>query len=100
MKIGTLSVRNIGIPAKNGEHDEEPNHVGDGNVPTVTQPQADRLRFPIYVGERDTRRGAEPDHRATKPDRIGKKAPVIAALFQGERGERDVVEHRGDEPKA
>ena len=50
--------------------------------------------------ERDAGRRAEPDHRAAEADRIGEHAPVVAALLQRQRGERDVVEHRGDEAEA
>ena len=45
-------------------------------------------------------RRAEPDHRAAEADGVGEIAPVIAALLQRERGERDVVEHGGQEAEA
>jgi hypothetical protein len=38
--------------------------------------------------------------RAAEADRVGEEAPVVAALLQRQRGERDVVEHRGDEAEA
>ena len=51
------------------------------------------------VADRHARRRAEPDHRAAEADGIGEHAPVVAALLERELGQRDVVEHRRDEPE-
>ena len=99
-RVDALLVVGVGMPAEHGEHDEEADHIGDGDVPAVAQPEPDRFRLRIHVGQRDAGRRAEPDHRAAEADRIGEIAPVVAALLQGERGERDVVEHRRDEAEA
>src|SRR4051812_36960205 len=61
----------VGVPADDREHDKEPNDIGDGNMPAVTQPEPDRFRFGIEIGERDAGGGTEPDHRAAEADCIG-----------------------------
>src|SRR5688572_21676239 len=39
---GTAPVFFVRLPAHDCQHDEEPDHVGDGNVPAVPEPQPDR----------------------------------------------------------
>ena len=62
-----------------------------------SQPAPDRPRLGVHVRDRDAGRGAEPDHRAAEADRVGEHPPVVAALLERQRGERDVVEHRRQE---
>ena len=93
-------MRFVRFPAEREVEHGETDDVGQGDVPAVTQPVADRLGFRIHVGKRDAGRRAEPDHRTAKTDGIGQNAPVVAALLERQRGERDVVEYRRDKTQA
>ena len=99
-QIASLFVRRVGVPAENGEHHEEADDVGHGDEPAVAEPLPDRLRLRIHVGQRHAGGGTEPDHRTAKADGVGEEAPVVAALLEGQRRERDVVEHGGHEAQA
>ena len=79
---------------------KKPSDVADGDVPSAHDPRLHRAGLGKLARQRDAGRRAEPDHRAAEADRVGEKAPVVAALAQGERGERDVVEDGGDEAEA
>ncbi len=69
-------------------------------MPAADHPGAGRTRLREHARERDTGRRAEPDHRTTEPDSVGQEAPVVAALVQRKRRQRDVVENRRDEAEA
>src|SRR5712692_9144462 len=93
-------VRRILMPADYCEHEEESDDIGERDVPAVPEPETHRFRLRIYVGERDPRARAEPDHRAAEADAVGEIPPVVAALLERERGERNVVEHRRNKTEA
>ena len=67
--------------------------------PDATQSRG-RSRLREHVRQRDAGRRAEPDHRAAEADGVGEEAPVVAALPERQRGERDVVEDGRDEAEA
>ena len=86
------------MPAEDGERHEKSNDIGhDDEPPWVTQRPTDFASG--YFGWPNAAPGgrAEPDHRAAKTHGVSEVAPVVAALFQRERGEGNVVEHSGDE---
>ncbi len=56
-------------------------------------------RFREAARHSHTRRRPEPEHRPAVADGEGEVAPVVAALVQGQGGQRDVVKHRGHEPQ-
>ncbi|MFO0005084.1 MAG: hypothetical protein ACK559_28545, partial [bacterium] len=93
-------VRFVGVPAQHRQHHHEPHDIGHRHMPAVTHPVRDRARLGESGGERHAGRGTEPEHGAPESDRERKEAPVVAALLERETGQRDVVEHRGDEPQA
>ena len=80
--------RPLGSPAHQEQHGGEPDNVGERHVPTLRQPSPDRAGLGEQVRHSDTSRRAEPDHRPAKAYAIGKHAPVVATLLQGERGQR------------
>ena len=84
------------FPAQQGEQREKPQRVGQGDVPAVPDPRQDRPGFGKQVGQGHARRRPEPDHGAAETHRVGQHPPVVAALLQGQRGQGDIVENRGD----
>ena len=84
-------------PSEQRQHDKEPSDIGERDVPALLEPLDDRPTFGIKVGEGHPGRRAEPDHRPAKPDRERQQAPVIPALPQGERGQWDIIEDRGQQ---
>src|SRR5207248_10538872 len=97
---GRRLVWRVRMPAEHRIEDEEADDVGERDVPAVLEPQPDGLGLRVHVGERHPRRRAEPDHRAAEAYGVRQVAPVVAALLERERGERNVVEHRGAEAEA
>ena len=69
-------------------------------MPAVSEPLADRPGLGKVVGERDTGAGAKPDHRSAKAHRIGEETPIVSALLERQRSERNVVEHGGNKTQA
>src|SRR5574343_240576 len=61
----------VRMPAQYGHQDHETSHVADRHVPAVLDPLHGRLGFRAHVGQRHTRRRAEPQHRAAEADRVG-----------------------------
>ena len=59
------SVRRGCQPSTTSMH-EEPDDVGERDVPAAAQPRERRLRFRKLVRQRDAGRRAEPDHRAAE----------------------------------
>ena len=98
---GTLREWRIRMPAEHGQHDRRSRRRRPRATcqPWRSQRPTD-LRLGIHVRQRDAGRRAEPDHRAAEADRVGQEAPVVAALLERQRGQRDVVEHRRDEAEA
>ena len=88
------------MPAEHGEHHEESDDIGHRDRPALAEPAPDRFRFRIHVGQRHAGGRSEPDHRAAEAHGVGQIAPVVTALLQRQRGQRDVVEHRGNEAEA
>ena len=91
-----LVVSRIRMPAQDAQHDEEGNDVGGRDRPAVAEPERDGLRLGVHVGKRDAGGRPEPGHRAAEADGEGEEPPIVAALLKGKRGERDIVEHRGE----
>ena len=85
-------------PSTNSKH-KESDDVSDRHA-SHGAARAHRPGLRIHVGERHARRRAEPDHRTAEADRIGEEAPVVTALFQRQRGQWNVVEHRRHKTQA
>src|SRR5712691_5012595 len=96
----TRLVRRIGMPSQYEKQHEETEHVGEGHVPAVVEPAPDRPRLGIHVRQRHAGARAEPDHRAAESDGISEIAPIVTALFESERGQRNVVEHGRNESES
>ena len=91
----------VRMEADQRQHHEEADDVGHRHGPAVAQPLARPTRACGYMlRQRHAGRRAEPDHRAAEADRVGQEAPVVAALLERQRGERNVVEHRRQEAQA
>lgn len=80
------------MPPEQGEHHEEADHVGDGDVPALADPCPNRSRFRVEIGNRDAGRGSKPHHRSAVAHGVGEHAPIVAALDQRQLRQRDVVE--------
>jgi hypothetical protein len=88
------------MPAQNSQHHSEADDIGDRHVPAERQPAARRAATRVECGKCHTGGRPKPHNRTTNPDRIGEKTPIISALLQGQRGERNIVENRGNEAEA
>src|SRR6266571_2095428 len=89
----------VGMPADNGKHDEKADDIGNGDMPPVAKPKSDGPRFRVHVRESYPGRRAEPDHRSAEADRVGKIAPIVTALLEGKRRQRDIIENRRQKSK-
>src|SRR6202008_4178676 len=84
--------RPIRMPTDKRQHHEKSDDISDSNGPTVTKPRSYGLAFGVHVGQGDAGGRAEPDHRSAEAHGISEIAPIVAALLQGERGQRNIVE--------
>jgi hypothetical protein len=82
----------VGMPMPKREHGKKADHVSEREKPALPHPLHDRSCLWIEIRQGHSRRGAEPNHRPTKSDGVGEETPVISALIDGQRGEREVVE--------
>ena len=83
----------IRMPTDEREHHDEADDIRDGDTPAMAKPEPNGLRFRIYICQRHTRGGTEPNHRASKSDRISEITPIVTTLLQGKRSEGDIVEN-------
>ena len=76
-------MRRIGMPLPEGEHGEKRDHVSRDDKPSVPDPLRDGFCLRVLVAEGNSGRGAKPYHGTAKPDRVGEKSPIVAALIEG-----------------
>jgi hypothetical protein len=99
-RAAELPVESLRIPSGDEQQDEEADDIAHGDIPALPQPLAHGLGFGEEVGHRYAGRRTEPGHRSAEPDRERQRGPVVAALLKSEPGQRNVVEHRGDDAQS
>jgi hypothetical protein len=95
----SIAMDGVRLPAQRRQEYDEADYIPHGDVPSLAQPLAYGFGFREQVGNGDTGRRTEPDHRPAEADGVRERAPVVATLLQREFRQRNVVEHRRHKPK-
>src|SRR5690242_6181581 len=85
------------VPGRDPKENEETDHISDHYVASVPYPWADRAHFREKIAQCHARRGPEPNQGSTEANREREITPVVAALFQSERSQRNVIKDGGDD---